>query len=109
MSLQQWDRDWRDPLKPFLAPQHGSRGGISEPKRGKFGGFQTLTSNLLELSKPYFWLVPFGILKRTIMRRLRLIKIQNSTTPAKTTLLVLCWLLWLLYVCDKNLLGLVAE
>lgn len=42
------------------------------------------------------------------MWRLRLIKIQNSTTPAKTTLLVLGWLLWL-PVRDENELGLAAE
>lgn len=43
------------------------------------------------------------------MRGLRLIKTRNSTTPAKTTLLVPGWLLWLLCMCDKNWLGLAAE
>lgn len=42
------------------------------------------------------------------MWRLRHIKIQNSTTPAKTTLLVLGWLLWL-PVRDEKWLGLAAE
>lgn len=42
------------------------------------------------------------------MWRLRLIKTQNSTTPAETTLLVLGWLLWP-PVRDENGLGPGAE
>lgn len=79
------------------------------PREGSSEAFRHLQAILQEFSKPCFGLVPFGILKRKIMRGLRLIKIQNSTTPAKTTLLVPGWLLRLLYVCDKNWLGLAAE
>lgn len=40
-----------------------------------------------------------------ITRRLRFIKTPNLTIPAKTSLLVPGWVLWLLCVCGKTFLG----
>lgn len=76
-------------------------------REGSWEAFRHLQTTLEEFPElPCFGLVPFGILKRKIMSGLRLIKIPNSTTPAKITL---GWLLWLLDVCDKSWLGLAAE
>lgn len=101
-----------EPSEISPSPPSLSGGGISKPRRAKLSGIQTLTSYFTGIfklfSKPCFGLEPFSILKRKIIWKLRLIKIQNSTTPAKTTLLVLGWFLWL-PVRDESWLGLGAE